>query len=182
MDFKFFKVNLLNFCIVFRERFKKGGLIWFIIGIFKFSIREISWVVLLPASIILHLGGIRCLNVRLEHIGHLALEPDALIKEYILNKSRRKIWILLSPIAKISNKHLLKYWKKNFITIESPFLCIIIKIMSRHMFMNEDVSRYISKFFGPQDVFTINSNWGTRGPLLSLTEEDENWANKKFLN
>jgi putative glycosyltransferase (TIGR04372 family) len=181
MKFNHRIILLFTFWIVARKNFLDKGVVWAIKGIFKRLILEILWITLLPASTIGHVMGFRVLNVRVEHIGHLALEPDTLLKEYKLGILRQMRWILLAPPNKVANEHLLSYWIPFFKTVRSPYLCSILRIMSKHIFMREDVSRYISRFFEKQDIYEINAEWGERPPLISLSEDDDNWGNQQLL-
>jgi putative glycosyltransferase (TIGR04372 family) len=181
MDLRHPVVRLLTFWIVLRHRLREKGLIWAIIGVVKRVSVEVLWLVLLPAAALGHVMGFRCLNVCVEHIGHLAVEPDTLLKEVKLGQLRHKRWILVAPTGKVANDHLLSYWRPWFITVISPAACWLLSIMSRHWLMKEDVSRYVGKFFGAQDVYTVNALWGERPPVLSLTEEDIDWGNRNLL-
>lgn len=174
-------VRLSTFWVVARKHFRDKGLVWAITGVVKRVITEILWFVLLPATALGHVMGFRCLNVRVEHIGHLAVEPDTLLKETMLGKLFPKRWILLAPTELVSNEHLLSYWRPWFITATSPTACWLLSIMSKHWLMRQDVSRYVGKYFGTQDVYAVNAQWGERPPVLSLTEEDIEWGNRNLL-
>lgn len=174
-------VRLSTFWIVARKNLRDKGLVWAITGVAKRVIEKILWFVLLPATVLGHVMGFRCLNVRVEHIGHLAVEPDTLLKEARLGEISHKRWILLAPTGQVANDHLLSYWRPWFITVISPAACWLLSIMSRHWLMQLDVSRYVGKYFGTQDVYAVNAHWGGRPPVLSLTEEDIDWGNRKLL-
>lgn len=175
------RVALLStFWIVFRKHFCDKGMLWAIKGVVKRVSVEALWLALLPAAALGHIMGFRCLNVRVEHVGHLALEPDTLLKEYKLGMLSQKRWILLAPTNKVANDHLLTYWRPWYITVTSPAVCWLLSTISRHWLMQVDVSRYVSTFFGSQDVYAVNAKWGERPPVLSLMEEDIDWGYSKM--
>ena len=181
MKYRNLVARLSTFWLVLRRRFRDKGLIWAITGMVKRVAAEILWIALLPATALGHVMGFRCLNVRVEHIGHLAVEPDTLLKEAKLGKLSYKRWILIAPTGQVANDHLLSYWRPWFITVTSPAACWLLSIMSKHWLMQADVSRYVGKFFGAQDVYAVNAQWGDRPAVLALTEEDEDWGRNKLL-
>jgi putative glycosyltransferase (TIGR04372 family) len=179
--FKYSYFRVLTFKLVFLTRYRENGISWLFKGLLKHVVIEASWVMLLPISVIGHVCGYRKLNVRVEHIGHLALEPDTLLKEVGLGILKRKRWFLLAPSSEVSNLHLLNYWKPYFPVITDSIACQVLNLMSRHYFLKTDVSRYIARFFGSQDVYRINRLWGQTPPILQLTSEDEEWGAKKLI-
>jgi len=46
--------------------------------------------------------------------------------------------------------------------------------------MSEDLSRYISGYFGTQDIYRINRLWGERAPILQLGEDDKIWGESEL--
>jgi putative glycosyltransferase (TIGR04372 family) len=46
--------------------------------------------------------------------------------------------------------------------------------------MRQDLSRYVSGYFGTQDIYRINRLWGDRPPILRLRTEDEAWAQSEL--
>lgn len=133
-------------------------------------------VLLLPISTILHLLGYRHVTVFTDRIGHLALEPDCLLKEVALGLIPSRKWILLAPPRRISNDHLLTYWKPHFLIIDSNLGSFLISNMSRFGLMRHDVSHYARVEGKARESFHVYSKWGMRGPLLTLSKEDSNWG------
>lgn len=172
------RIRLTTYLIVVRRLYRERGAFWAVSGIARTLGTELLWLILLPGAFLAHLLGYRCLNVRTEHIGHLATEPDTLLKEVRLGRILARRWILLAPPHRISNRHLLNYWRSHFTVIDTPWFCLLLQIMSRHLVMKQDVSRYVSKFFGTQDIYRINALWGDRAPIVSLTDEDEVWGQR----
>ena len=81
----------------------------------------LTGIAMLPIACIFHALGYRYANVFTERIGHLAIEPDCLIKElYLKNKKLRLI--MLAPKKKVSNHHLVTYWGKYFNIFYSDYL------------------------------------------------------------
>jgi putative glycosyltransferase (TIGR04372 family) len=175
-------VRFSIFWLVARRHFRNKGFLWAVNGLVKRLVMETLWLCLLPVALFGHAIGYRCLNVQIEHIGHLAVEPDTLIKELRLGRIRKKRWILLAPINRVANVHLLSYWRLWFITVTSPAACWFLSVMSKHWLLRQDISHYVGKFFGPQDVYSINAQWGDRPATLSLTTSDNDWADRKLLD
>ncbi|MDO8788014.1 MAG: TIGR04372 family glycosyltransferase [Sulfuritalea sp.] len=170
------QIRLTTYLIVARQRYRERGALWAVSGIARKFGEELLWLILLPGALLGHVLGYRCLNVRTEHIGHLATEPDTLLKEVRLGRIAARRRILLAPPHRVSNQHLLNYWRPYFTVIDTPWFCLLLQTMSRHLVMKQDVSRYVSKFFGTQDIYPINALWGDRPPIVSLTGEDEVWG------
>ncbi len=168
---------------VVADQKKKYGMIWAIkkLVIVKYF-NLLSWLILLPLAIPMHYLGFRRLLIRIEHIGHLTLECDSFIKEKrlgLLPKNKR-FYFILAPKSTLSNPHLLSYWNEHFTFITNPVACVFLGALTRKYFMRYDVSRYVSAFFGTQDIYRINQLWGTTPPLLSLTDEDESWGKQQL--
>lgn len=147
--------------------------------IFRLSIRLVGcvlWVILLPFSIVLHLAGFRRVTVFSQRIGHLALEPDCLLKDQALGTISHRRWFMLAPIGKVANRHLLGYWEPHILIIRNRGLCFLLENMSRWLIMRQDISRYILAFDKSHDIYRIYSQWGYRQPLLQLSANDIDWA------
>jgi putative glycosyltransferase (TIGR04372 family) len=133
---------------------------------------------LFPITVILHFKGFRRVNIFTDRIGHLAIEPDCLLKEEALGKTRKRRWILLAPPNRVSNEHLLTYWDPYFYIVRNKILCFFINNMSNYKLMNYDVGKYIRNIGGPQSAYGVYREWGDREPILKLTEEDQLWGNQ----
>lgn len=134
-------------------------------------------ILLLPLTYILHTLGYRHVPIFAERIGHLALEPDCLIKEMILGLKPKRKWILLARPGYVANKHLLIYWEEYFIIIRSFLGWFIISNMSRFGLMRHNVSDYSLNICGKQKSYQVYSTWRDRSPLLKLNSDDEEWGN-----
>ncbi len=134
------------------------------------------WLLLLPLTIILHLAGFRRVMVFTDRIGHLALEPDCLLKERALGLVRWRRWFILAPPRRVANRRLLNYWKPLIRIHESRAVCFVLESMSLWGFMRHDVSRYVLAINKAQAAYRIYALWGDRPPLLTITEADERWG------
>lgn len=168
------------FLLVFRSHLREKGLKWLASRVIKRIGLLLLWLLLLPLTLVGHIKGFRKLDIRVEHIGHLAAEPDTFLKETALGLMPRKRCFILAPKTKVSNHHLLGYWRQYFIIVTSPWQCWLLDLAAKHYFMKLDVSRYVSSYFGTQDIYPINSLWGQRPPFLKLSAEDEDWGAKRF--
>ena len=128
-----------------------------------------------PMTALLHILGYRHVNVFTDRIGHLALEPDCLLKEQALGQIPRRKWIMLAPPNRVANEHLLTYWEPHFIIIRSRVVCFLIGNMSRFGLMAHDVRHYARLQGFAQESFRIYSKCGDRTPLLTLSAGDCQW-------
>lgn len=134
------------------------------------------WVVLFPFSIALHLAGFRKVPVFSQRIGHLALEPDCLLKEQVLGLIPPRRWFMLAPVGKVANRHLLDYWEPHFLIIRNRALCFLLDSMSRWLIMRHDIRHYILSLGNAQAAYRIYSQWGAKRPLLRLSSDDLEWS------
>lgn len=141
----------------------------------KISIGFLS-VLFLPISLVLYFLGYRRLCVFTERVGHLAVEPDTILKGQILGCIKKYNWVILAPEYCVSNQHLLNYWKRHFIVVQSTSLSFILECMFFWPFVRHDLSYIINKSNHAQYAYKINSDWGERGPVLTLTKEDTEFA------
>lgn len=137
---------------------------------------ELCWILSLPLSIILHLSGIRRLNLRVEHIGHLAEEINTHLKERYLGLLPRRYWFVLAPYRKVSNQHLLKYWCTHVNVIQHPLLCAILQIVTHRYFAVSDLTRHTADYYGTQNIYKVCNLWDGRPSILRLSEQDEEWS------
>jgi putative glycosyltransferase (TIGR04372 family) len=129
-------------------------------------------ILLQPIALIFHLIGYRHVPIFTDRIGHLALEPDCLLKAEALSIVKKKKWILLAPYVRTANEHLLKYWSAHFTIVRSNFKCFLISNMSFFGLMRFDVYNYSRKQGGAQESFKIYSKWGKKPPILNLSLDD----------
>ena len=144
--------------------------------IFKYLLSYALCVLLLPVTFALHLGGVRRVTVFTDRIGHLALEPDCLIKEVMLGRIPQRRWIILAPPTRVANRHLLHYLKTHFHIVENPALCFMLAAMTRAGLMREDVARYLHARNRGQLACEVQARWGARAPLLALSASDYAWG------
>lgn len=131
---------------------------------------------LVPVTALLHLMGYRHVNVFTDRIGHLAMEPDCLLKEQTLGQIRHKKWIVLAPPGRVANEHLLTYWRPHFRIFRNQAVCFLIASMSRWGLMRHEVSHYARNIGQAQAAYRVYTNWGDRPPLLKMSIEDKQWG------
>lgn len=158
------------------RRIKRRGFLHIFRKAVSHSSSAVLWFFLLPATLLVHLAGYRRVTVFSERIGHLALEPDCLLKEQALEHIAKRKWIMLAPPGKVANEHLLSYWQQHFIIIRHPMLCYLISSMSKWLLMRYDLSHSIRASGKAQAAYRIFAEWGDRPPILKLSPEDEQWA------
>lgn len=131
---------------------------------------------LLPVTALLHLAGYRHATVFTDRIGHLALEPDCLLKEQALGHVPYRKWIMLAPPGRVANEHLLTYWQPHFHIVRSRAMCFLIASMSRWGLMRYNIDHYVRAIGQAQAAYRIYAAWNDRPPLLALSVEDEAWG------
>jgi len=119
-------------------------------------------------------------NIFTERIGHLAIEPDCIIKELYLNKKKFRL-IILATQYKVANRHLLTYWSKYFTIINSESLCFLIEYSTLFGPGKLNVKYLINKPIGTQGAYSIYAKWGKRRPLLKLTNSDSTYCDEMLL-
>lgn len=133
-------------------------------------------ILLLPLSTLLHLAGFRRVTVFTDRIGHLAIEPDCLIKEQTMGLIPKRKWFILAPPGRVANEHLLRYWDPFFLIFRGRIICFILASMSRWGIMRHNISHYMLAVSNAQASYRIYAQWGDRPPLLFLTKADEEWG------
>lgn len=134
------------------------------------------WVLLLPATLVMHGLGYRRVTVITGRIGHLAAEVDCFLKAQALGELPRRRWFLLAPQGRVANAHLMSYWQAHVPVVSNRLACVLLDAMSRWLLMRYDVSHYVLQLHATQDVYRLNALWGRRPPLLALTAEDIRWS------
>jgi len=150
-----------------------------LIGVAKRIARKILIIILgfisLPISIIIHFAGYRRLGTFTSRIGHLAIEPDLILKAQKLGLIRPRKWIIAAPAERVANSHLLRYWKPHFRVVESGTLCFLLECLTFWGFSKQRTDFLINQTNKSQLAYKIYSSWGSREPLLSVTDEDREW-------
>ncbi len=123
-----------------------------------------------------HLAGYRHVTIFTDRIGHLALEPDCLLKEQALGHVAYKKWIMLAPPGRVANEHLLTYWQPHLRIVRSRATCFLIASMSRWGLMRYNIDHYVRAIGQAQAAYRIYAEWNDRPPLLALSVEDEVWG------
>jgi len=163
------------------SRVKNYNLQKIVIKLFLKIIGILIGVTITPLTLIAHALNYRYVNIFTERIGHLALEPDCLIKDSILNQRLPLKWVILAPYGKVANSHLLSYWSTHFIVIRSRVLCYLIYYATLFGIGKINISSYINSPRGSQLAYAINALWDNRPPILSLSEKDLINGHEKLL-
>ncbi|MBS1217280.1 MAG: hypothetical protein H6R21_413 [Proteobacteria bacterium] len=134
------------------------------------------WVLLLPATLILHGLGYRRVTVITGRIGHLAAEVDCFLKAQALGELPHRKWFLLAPPRQVANAHLMSYWRARLPVVTNRFACALLGAMSRWVLLRYNISHYVLQLRATQDIYRLNAQWGGRPPLLALTVQDRAWS------
>lgn len=148
-------------------------------GLRAFVLRAVYF---LPALALRALGWrlLRLTNVH--RIGHLATEPDALLKEERLGHFPPRKGLLLAPRGRVANERLIDYWARYFDVVRSPAVCTLLGPLNRFGFvrLREDLSRYVVAINGSADYVRLQGEWAERPPLLELNGEDLERGEKRL--
>jgi putative glycosyltransferase (TIGR04372 family) len=174
------RTRLKAFCYVIHSRFKQEGWGWFFSGLVRRCGMELLWLILLPLGLLGHCLGYRRLCVQTWHVGHLAADIDTFLKEQHLGFLPARRWFITAPTKLVANHHLLVYWREWVPIVSVPFWAFILELASRRWVMRKDLSRYVSGYFGTQEIYRINRLWGNQPPILSLRAEDDVWGQSEL--
>lgn len=163
------------------QRIRKHGLLGIAQRICKRLLILLLSIILLPISIALYACNYRRLCIFTDRIGHLAIEPDTLLKAQLLGLIVPRRWIVVAPIKRVANQHLLTYWKPHFLIYQSPVSCFFLECLTFWRFMRYEASHFINSDDGSQYAYAVNSKWGSLRPaILTLTDEDNKFAAEKL--
>lgn len=180
MDTRALGTRIATWLLVARQRYRQDGLAWLAWALARRAGAECAWIVLLPLAVLGHLTGWRRLLVFGEHIGHLAVEPDCLVKDVELGRLPRRRWFLLAPPDRVANAHLAMLWRARITVATHPLACAFLGLLARRGPMTHDVSRYVARYFGHQEVYRVNAEWGDRPPMLALPPSDDAWGRERL--
>jgi len=150
---------------------EKGFLYCISRGIQRIAYLIICHVIGFLAYPIFRLKNMKFIFISEKAIGHLCVELDCYIKEGLLGIHPAYNAILIVHPAKVSNWHLLEYWKKYFKVISSPFLCSLIKPLAQNSFTGYQTYRFAFSE-NMQSFPQIQRKYDDRPPLLSLSKID----------
>ncbi len=121
--------------------------------------------------------GLYLLNVRFVkisnpgRIGHVALEPDWFVKEMTIGARPRVKPVLLMSRKDCPNPCLLGYWEKYLHIVRSRFAIALLRPFRIFPFLRVDLFESMAPMRLVGKRPDILSLWGTRPPLLKLSEE-----------
>lgn len=129
---------------------------------------------LLPAVLLRMLGWTLMRITNPHRIGHLAAEPDFVLRERDLGLFPRRKILLLAPRGKVANEHLVDYWAGHVATVRWPPLCHLLAPLNRFRFLRArpDLAAYIAAINTTAAGMSVGKAWGDRAPVLQLTAED----------
>jgi len=129
-------------------------------------------VCLLPISALLHFLSFRHARIVIDRIGHLALEPDCIIKERLLGHISSHRFFITCAAGSAANDYLLDKWKSHFIVVTNPVYCFLITSLSELGLMRLQVRHYARRNDGAHGAFRVFSEWGVREPVLTCSEAE----------
>ena len=148
---------------------REEGLVWTLAELARRVLPVPIWLLLLPATLALHLAGFRRLTVLTERVGHFAAEVDCFLKLRELGRLPRRRYFVTAPSDRVANRCLADYWSGKLTLIRDPFACTLLRTMSRFCLMRHDVGDYVLTVAGAATYYRVNDEWGDRPPQLRLT-------------
>lgn len=130
------------------------------------------WLLYWLPSWFLYLARVRFLDVFMERIGHLAMEPDCYIKEGILGMRPQYFGVLLAA-RPVANRHFLNYWRKHIRVVTSPIGRTLLSPFLLYKRLRLDISHYAVAIDMTAAYAAVETSWGDRPPLLQLSEADK---------
>lgn len=124
-----------------------------------------------PVALIAHLLGFRRVNIGTQHIGHLASEPDCLLKLIRLQILPQRRYFITASSHLVANLCLLNYWTNYIPVIKNPILGRLLSAASMYGLMKFDVTPFVTTEKKSAQYYQVNSLWAKRPPLLALSQE-----------
>jgi putative glycosyltransferase (TIGR04372 family) len=147
--------------------------------------RSISWFVrracskacgvciallLQPFALVAHCFGLRRVTISHRHIGHLASEPDCLLKLIQLELLPARHWFIVAPLTEVANVCLLDYWREHIIIVTNPILGYLLCKASLFGLMKFNISNFVMDEKKANTYYSVNHLWQGRPPIFSLSE------------
>ncbi len=124
-----------------------------------------------PFALPIFFSTYRFINPNVKRIGHLCADLDVYLKKRVFGDLSFKA-VVLATTKQIANKHIVDYFSdKGIIFIKNTLLCIILRPLAKNPICSEDISQY-SETIGSSEYHRTQSRWGSREPLLRLTDFD----------
>jgi putative glycosyltransferase (TIGR04372 family) len=160
-------------------RIREEGVVWTMRELARRTFLTTLSLLLLPATLLLHLAGFRMLTVITERIGHFAAEIDCFLKLRALGQLPQHRYFIVAPPSRTANRCLADYWSRALLVVRHPLCAALLSTMSRIGLMRHDVSDYVLTVQGAATYFRVNREWAGRGPLLTLLPEHEAWGRER---
>lgn len=117
---------------------------------------------------------VRFIRFQTYAFGHLLMEPDLFLKEKALKQAPRFFFIWILDSQKVANPTLLSLWQKRIRSISIPFIDLRSSPLDKlyhHPGIFYDIEKYITAINETGEFGRLQSDWGTRPPVVSITDE-----------
>ena len=104
-------------------------------------------------------------------VGHLTIDPDSFLKEAIL-AGRTIRPILLADRYRPANESLLAYWTSRFVVVRSSLYAALLRPLTVFPDLVCSLEPFGSAMRSASAVYSVQTKWRDRDPLLSLSAED----------
>ncbi len=140
---------------------------------YKYIYSFVLFFIYLIPAIIMKIFNVKVPNFRIDHIGHLLVEPDIYIKCHILEKNKIPNTIMLASIEQVPNVSCLKYWEEYFFVIKSPIFIKLMKPLSFHLLTRYEIYKIATSINNTASTFSVQNAWNNRKSTLVIDSYDK---------
>lgn len=127
----------------------------------------------IPSAFAWVFRGTRFLRSETARIGHIAIEPDMLVKQIELGALPRANYHLVARPDRIANRCLLDYWKPHLRIHDTPLSWAFWHPFSRIRALGVELNKLVIAEGSTSGWSKIQNEWGERPALLTLYPEHE---------
>ncbi len=172
--------NLQKYWHVRIVHWREFGTFWFVYRALFKLLKLSTGLLLQPLALIAHLIGFRKANICERHIGHLAAEPDCLLKLVQAGLLPKRRYFFTVSAKKIANPCLLEYWNNYIPIIKNPFLNYLLSTSSAFGLMKFDVGEFILTESSSARYYEVCSRWGNKQHILALSDAHRKYGREKL--
>lgn len=125
-----------------------------------------------PVVFLLKRTQFRFATVIFQRIGHLCMEPHAILIEQHLGRMPKYKIVIVAGNDKPANPVLLKYWEKHFYIVKSPLLSRLLKPLAGHPDISIPTRQYAVALHETAKYYELVSTWNNRKQFIEFSKED----------
>ena len=109
-------------------------------------------------------------NFSVTRIGHLIVEPETYVKEYLLSQGKVPLTLMLASRKDVANKEILKYWQDYFWVVDHPAFVKFLQPLTTHPLIGFNIDHYAAAINSTAKAYSIQTQWADREPLFKLKD------------